>query len=397
MIHALGAQTDGHVIVHVVGQIDGLQAGNDAAHILGIVDHVLGIAALHGLIEAAALIAFGVDGGQNGKLGLVAGGVVHVQGAHIVGLGQMVEDAHTVSGDLSVPAGLVVEQGFGIDQALGIEFREPLQGVPHVGGHGGIGQFAVVEIPSGIALEHGDAVLVEQEVHPAGFLAAAGGDFISDAVAVGVAGLEGAQHFHQFVLGGGHFQAQLVQPVLTDHGAMALIVKDLGHVPDAVLAGGVALADDVPHILAHHFPAMGRVFLQVVGQIQDGAVVDQLVLHAVDHHVHVGGVARRDAQIELLGVGGAAVPLDVGHDDAKAQDILIEVVHDAVLFGGQIAGVVALELNVFRQHIILGQSLGRGGKAGGKQHCDQHCGHDAGKRFLHGEASFYYFQYLDDT
>ena len=59
------------------------------------------------------------------------------------------------------------------------------------------------------------------------------------------------------------------------------------------------------------------------------------------------------AQVNLFLISGAAVPLDIWHDNTETQDILIEIIHLPVLFHRQKAGVVTLEFDILRQHHFL--------------------------------------------
>ena len=140
--------------------------------------------------------------------------------------------------------------------------------------------------------------------------------------------LEGLQHVVQLVEGGGHFEAEVIQPCLVDHRVLGdgvdgvvLFLADAGGAH--LLGGGQAVDAAVAHGDGRLDVGVG---LQDGGQVRHDvggdvglevdedavrAVVGQVVVGETHAHESVGPVAAGDADVDLLGQGVAhGVPLD---------------------------------------------------------------------------------------
>lgn len=216
-------------------------------------------------------------------------------------------------------------------------------------------------------------------------------DFIGDAVAVGILLLEGTQNLDQLVGGGGHFEVQLLQPVLVDEHAGSLIYAVAGpHRPHVDLGQAVDLTIGHGHCgfhVGHGLQNGGEVghVLQIIGDGQQraGHTIGQHV--AVVQHVGeqvgqlAGGEGGGDA-LRLRG-GGNHGPLDV---------------HAGLLLAGNVQGLFIGVADVHAvQHdhrVIVGGGVGQGHfglrhdglREGGGRH-DHQNRQQQGNQFLHGD------------
>ena len=260
---------------------------------------------------------------------------------------------------------------------------------------------------AGVGVAHG-AVLVDQiagavhighaeggqEVH-AQTDASEGNLIVGVAVAVGVLLLEGGQHSHQLVHGGGHFQAQVLQPLHVDdrhvagHGA-------LGH------AGGQGV--DMPvggggdGLERRHFLKGLR---QVGHVLRNQVLQGEEILHVVDdvglvegletqHHVgqHTLAASQQNGLLVAPVVGGHNLPfnLHVG--------FLLQV-HQEGIGGEGIAHVAPAHGQhaegdglVHNGHALGVEARGdlRHSRRAGEQHGQRK---HQGQQLFHGSTSFY--------
>ena len=138
-------------------------------------------------------------------------------------------------------------------------------------------------------------------------------DLVGLAVAVRIAVLEGLEHGLQFVPGGRHLKAQLVQPRLVDEhvrGGDAVALASIGRQQVVVavvidhLLGGRALLEELLDV---------RQLIHVLGEIQEVVRVLGDIVQVEQRQADIGEVAGHHLGVLLLapGVVGDLLPLDV--------------------------------------------------------------------------------------
>ena len=307
---AVGAPVVLHRLDRIIELVDplggerrvGVGAGDDAAADLKA----------HGVLAGDGLFAVGVL--QRGQGHVVVGGA----GAGVV---PRHEQAVAVAGRLGDVGVVVLGEDFGVDEALGVEGVQPFetgddalvrQGVDHlfvVGDHIVVGVVAVAEG----AEQHAHVLIAA--VHDEG-----------ERQAVGMGLLEGAQHLGELVGGGGHIQAQLIQPGFVDPGnaadgldgfLAAAQLLDPGEGVDVAVGGGDEGA--VLGIFVQHLLQVGHVLVDEVIHRDDGAVLgvaQQVVLAHLGVKDHVGQFLLGQGQLlflaELVVHVDRPVDVDVG-------------------------------------------------------------------------------------
>ena len=191
---------------------------------------------------------------------------------------------------------------FGVDQALFIELVQPLQaGDDALVGQGVddllvVGDDVMIGVVAKAECAQQDADILVAAVHDEG-----------QGQAVGLGGLEGAQHFGQLVGRGGHIQSQLSKPRLVDirnaadglDGLLALAqLLDPGEAVDVAVRRGDQ--GTVFRIIVQHLLQVGHVIVDQLVHGDDRAIVG-VAQHVVLAHLrvehHVGQVLAGEDQV----------------------------------------------------------------------------------------------------
>ena len=278
-----------------------------------------------------------------------------------------------LTGDKLIGAG--GGQGVVVHDLVVHKLLAPFQAGQHTGLQQGIGHLAVADddviAQRGVEAAHDG---IEQEDAAVAGLLGGQAQGVLHAVAIGVIVGEGMSHVVQILHGLGHFQAQLVQPVLT-HGHVQLAlgaVIQLGQaVEDAVHIGRVQLRASQPVKIA------GQLLVLVGSQIQQQvltAPADQVVnvdaVHVVDIHAGAHALVEVIHQVEL---------------DRNA-DVLENLLIDEVVRGiGRPAVAQGIDSDANLHRLIR-----KGKRAQAEQH-DR--GEQQGKQFFHGDTLLFIFLY----
>ena len=402
VILAIGAPV---VLGGLEGSVHLVQPGADQGGILG-----------HGGDNAAAALeAGGVGGGGGsevhgvslqhgqGRPALQGGGdVTHVPG-----------EADTVAAALALGhvGGPVLGEGFHVDQLLLIQLVQPGGALLEALGGGHADHLALVGHGQvlqgvGIAITLAKAVDEDEGVLAAVVDDAGHGDDVAVDVELGFQGsgvvTEGDEDGLELVHGGGHLQAQEVQPRGVDEGHVAqqldggVVVAQLldpGQAPDVALrvpAHGLILR----HLLKDLFQ-VGHILVNIVLQGDDNALLGvlqqiDLAKACVEHEIGQGlgvGHLQLDGVAPLVFLNGPPLHMDVG--------LLLQALEDGAVVGvGLGAGGElgqALDGGLLRQgHGHLGgvylQALAVSAQlVAAAAACQQTCGHN--QRQGKGDAS----------
>ena len=209
-------------------------------------------------------------------------------------------------------------------------------------------------------------------------------DLVGDAVAVGVAFLDGLADLVELLGGGGHLKAQLVQPRLVDElDALGLVVR-VGEVADGQgVDVAVHLRDHVQQlrIRREHLREVGSVLLGqvLVQRHEQGRVVDDLIL-VQGGEERVGQIAGGQHDVHLVDNRGVIHGIPV---DLHAGGLLS--VHGTGLRGNSVA-LVQRMLTGDDGDLVAGSHRGHRKRAEHQAHSQKQ-----GQEFFHGSTSFTYF------
>ena len=397
-----------------------IQPGANQGGILGVGGH-----------HAAAAI-------EAGGVGTVAGGQVAdvslQHGQRSPGSGAVDDLVHGQANDVrhvpaeadAVAAGLALShvgapllgEGLGIEQALGVQLVQPLHALAVALGGSGADDLALVgddDVTAviGIAVALAEAVGQHAAVLIAGAHDAGQGDDVAFDVELSLQLVsvvtERQQHLLELVNGGGHLQAQEVQPGHVDEGHVAdgldggLLIAQLldpGQRPDvAVLVGahGAILGS-----LLEHLAQVGHILVDVILHVDDDALLGVLQQVGIteaggEHELGEGldvGHLQGDLVAPLVALDGLPGHMDVG--------LLLQTLEDGAVVGlrlgargvvdqaADLSGLCQGELQGSRIHLQAGLAAGRSGAAAaaGQQHHRHGQGQNDSKNFAHVAHTF---------